>query len=137
MISTEEPKVSWEANGCKMKTFVRHLPFTLERFRTLKEVSDLPGIRWFGGFCRLYILTPKTVADSIETMERLVKGTESLRQEWEMNLQQTFNQCDGAASLRKCGCLSGKQYADCCGKFIEDPKHKERRKAIEGAKDAR
>lgn len=130
-IRNEEPWVGWEANGCKMKTRVTHLPFTLEVFRNSKLDKKLPGCVTFGGFCRSYVIAHKTVQDSIEVMERLLRGTESLRQELEMDFQKTFNEIPRAASVRRCGCLSGLQYADCCGKFIESAGHKELRKAIE------
>jgi hypothetical protein len=64
-------------------------------------------------------------------MERLQKGTESLRQELEQNTQQLYNQMSHGFSARKCGCMSGMIYVDCCGKFIESPKHKETREAAE------
>ena len=47
-----------------------------------------------------------------------------------MDTQKMINGVAGLASVRKCGCLSGKQYADCCGKYIEDPEHKELRKSL-------
>lgn len=132
-ISTKEPLVSWEANGCKMKTYVRHLPFVLAAFRGLKPVVALPGIVGLGGFCRKYFLSPKTASDSIETMERLLRGTESLRQELEADLQRVFNEIPGQASARKCGCMSGLMYGDCCGKFIETQEHRDNRKVITGS----
>jgi hypothetical protein len=135
-ICQDEPKVGWEANGCTMKTYVRHLPFTLATFRDLRPLEDFPAVTGFGGFCRRYILTPKTVAESMPIMERLLKGTESLRQELERDLQRTFNATTHGFSARKCGCLSGKMYGDCCGKSIETPAHREMRKAATEQRDS-
>lgn len=130
-VGTKEPKVGWEANGCPIKTYVRHLPFTLEMFKRLEPKDPkLPGIVGFGGFCRVYLFSTKTIEESIPQMERLLKGTESLRQELEMDMQNMFNRSPHTASARKCGCMSGLQYAECCGKFIETPEHKEKRELM-------
>lgn len=128
-----EPKVTWEANGCKMKTRVTHLPFTLDAFKALKEHKHLKGCVSFGGFHRVYILSLKTIHDSIEVMERLLRGTESLRQELEIDMQKTMNQSEHAFSVRKCGCMSGNLYVECCGKAVESERHKEIRKAAMGS----
>ena len=130
-VSGDEPTVSWESNGAKLKTYVRHLPFVLEAFQGLKPYKKLPDLYVIGGFCRSYLLALKTVHDSIEVMDRLVKGTESLRQELEQNTQKLYNEMTHGFSARKCGCMSGKIYVECCGKFIESPKHKETREAAE------
>lgn len=132
-ISTREPMVSCEANGTKLKTYVRHLPFVLEAFQGLKPYKKLPDLYIMGGFCRIYLLGQKTVHDSIEVMERLLKGTESLRQELEQDTQKTYNEMSHGISMRKCGCMSGKMYVECCGKFIESPNHKDTREAVEGS----
>lgn len=131
MVRLNEPEVAWEANGCKIKTRVRVLPFLISRFEDLKPVPEIPRLVGFGGFCRQYFLSPKTVEGSLETMRRLLKGTESLRQEVEMDIHKTLNEHGNAASLRKCGCMSGKMYGDCCGKFIESKEHRELRRAID------
>lgn len=130
-ISTKEPMVAWEANGAKLKTYVRHLPFALEAFQGLEPYKKLPDLYIMGGFCRVYLIGKKTIHDSIEVMERLQKGTESLRQELEQDAQHLFNSMSHGFSSRKCGCLSGKIYVECCGKFIETPNHKELRKSVE------
>lgn len=130
-VSADEPMVSWESNDTKLKTYVRHLPFVLEAFQELKPYTKLPDLYVMGGFCRRYLLGKKTVHDSVEVMGRLVNGTESLRQELEQSTQQLYNQMTHAFSARKCGCMSGKVYVECCGKFIESPKHKETREATE------
>jgi hypothetical protein len=130
-IISGEPCVAWEANGCRMKTYVRHLPFLLDTFKSLKTHDELKGMLVMGGFCRLYVIGTRTRDESIETMERLVRGTESLRQETEMSLQNCMNKSPNAASLRKCGCMSGKLYVECCGKYVESQKHKENREAIQ------
>jgi hypothetical protein len=127
-----EPKVSWEANGCKMRTRVTHLPFALEAFQTLKEDDELKGCVQLRGFMRHYVLSIKTVKDSIEVMGRLLRGTESLRQELEIDMQKVMNQSEHAFSVRKCGCMSGKIYVECCGKFVESEKHKETRQSAMG-----
>lgn len=131
-VSADEPMVSWEANGAGMKTYVRHLPFVLEAFQGMKPYKKLPELFIMGGFCRSYLFGHKTVHDSIEVMERLQKGTESLRQELEQGTQKLYNQMSHGFSARKCGCMSGKIYVECCGKFIESPRHKETREAAEG-----
>lgn len=130
MIHRNEPLLSWEANNCRMKTYVRQLPFLLEEFQHLKLVEAFPDVVGFGGFCRKYFLSPKTVTQSIKDMKRLLRGTESLRQELEMDMHKALNKTVHAASLRKCGCMSGKMYGDCCGKHIESREHRDRRKAI-------
>lgn len=126
-----EPEVGWEANGSKLKTFVRALPFVLESFQELKPNERVPEIYGMGGFHRAYYFSKKTVLESIAEMERLLKGTESLRQELEIGHQRIFNQVEGGISLRKCGCLSGLLYVECCGKSVESKTHKEMR---EGSK---
>lgn len=129
-ILIDEPRVGWEANKCSLKTYVRHLPFALEQFRRLKaRDANIPGCVGFGGFCRVYVMAEQTVTDSIPIMERLVRGTESLRQELEMSVQQDFNEMEHGLSVRKCGCLSGLMYVECCGKFIETRRHKETRES--------
>ena len=45
----------------------------------------------FGGFHRLYAISTKTRDEALPIMRRLLKGTESLRQEREIALQETFN----------------------------------------------
>jgi hypothetical protein len=130
-IAQDEPLVKWEANGCHMKTYVRHLPFTLDVFRGLKvRDAKLPGCVGFTGFCRVYVLSDKTRLESVEVMESLLKGTESLRQELELDQQKLFNGMSHGFSARKCGCLSGKMYVECCGKFIESKEHKKTREAL-------
>jgi hypothetical protein len=134
-VSTEEPMIAWEANnGAVLKTYVRHLPFILESFRRLKPDKNLPDLRAMRGFCRLYIISGKTIAESIEAMERLQKGTESLRQELELSMQQGFNKMSHGFSARKCGCMSGRIYVECCGKSVESPSHKEVREAVDPKK---
>lgn len=128
-VRTKEPMIGWEANGTKQKTFVRHLPFVLEAFQGLKPDRNLPSLCRMGGFCRTYLLAVKTVRESIEVMERLQKGTESLRQELELDAQAIFNGMTKGFNARTCGCLSGKIYVECCGKFVESPGHKELRES--------
>lgn len=129
-VRQDEAKVSWEANGCRMKTYVRHLPFVLDTFRWLKASDPLiPGCAGFGGFCRAYIMSERTIRESVVVMERLLRGTESLRQELEMGMQGVMNRA-GAVSLRKCGCMSGLMYAECCGKHIEGEEHKRLRESV-------
>lgn len=130
-VRQNEPKVSWEANGCKMRTFVTHLPFLLDTFRKITEDPKLPGCVTFNGFARHYVLTLETVRDSLQNMESLLRGTESLRQELEIETQRIFNESPNVASVRKCGCMSGKAYGDCCGKHVETQEHRQRRGSIE------
>jgi hypothetical protein len=124
MIRQGEPKVAWFSNDCGFKTFVRHLPFVLEAMEGRKLHKELQGCIVFGGFCRKYIISNKTRLSSIETMRQLAKGTESLRQEGEIELQKVLANVndDGgnprALSLRKCGCMSDKMYTECCGKYV-------------------
>lgn len=134
MVRVGDPTVSWEANGCKMRTKVRQLPFILDIFSTYKEAKNLPGFLAFGGFHRVYILSVKTTQESIADLERLVRGTESLRQELEIDFQKAIDSTMAltggrAVSARKCGCLSGLVYGDCCGKAVELPEAKALRKA--------
>lgn len=131
-VGMHEAKVSWEANGCGMATYVRHLPFALDTFRNLKPRKHLVGCVEFGGFCRSYVLSERTVRESIPVMERLARGTESLRQEAEIEIQKTFNMAPNTFSVRKCGCLSGLAYVECCGKSVEGPRHKDLRGDMTG-----
>ena len=120
MICTTDPKVSWEANGCKMKTWVTHLPFLIHQFEGQKISEELrKDLIMFRGFHRIYAISQKTRDEALPVMRRLLKGTESLRQEREIALQKTVNATKGRAfSFRKCGCLSGEMYIKCCGKFV-------------------
>lgn len=127
-VRANEPTVSWKANGCTMKTYVRHLPFALDVLKELRaEDPNIAGCLGFRGFARIYLFSIQTRDEAILEMERLLKGTESLRQELEMDMQEMFNKNVHVFSARKCGCLSGKMYVDCCGKHVESPDHKDRR----------
>lgn len=130
MVRFTEPKLSWEANGCRMRTFVRHLPFLIDAFRTAEPRSKYHGMIVITGFARVYVLSPATRDASIPVMERLLKGTESLRQELELDTQKVMNESPHSASFRKCGCLSGLLYVECCGKFVESEQHKAARKEL-------
>ncbi len=120
MICTTDPKVSWEVNDCNMKTWVTHLPFVIRQFEGQKISEELrKDLIMFRGFHRIYAISQKTRDEALPVMRRLLKGTESLRQEREIALQKTVNATKGGAfSFRKCGCLSGEMYVKCCGKFV-------------------
>ena len=132
MVRFTEPKLAWEANGCKIGTFVRHLPFLIDAFRQAEPRVKYHGMIVISGFCRTYVISPSTRDASIPVMERLQKGTESLRQELELDTQKAMNESPHGASFRKCGCLSGLLYVECCGKFVESEHHKAMRKDLKG-----
>lgn len=118
-ISVSEPSIFWVSNGAGMKTYTRHLPFVLEAFRGLKPDQRLPGMRRFGGFCRIYIISEPTIQAAMVDLERLVRENEATRQELERETQDRYDGMKHNFSMRKCGCLSGNTYVECCGKGKE------------------
>ena len=118
MVRVKEPQISWLANGARIKVSVRGLPFALEHLDSLRPSKTLEGCLEASGFCRHYVIAEKTRDDSVVQMRRLLKGTESLRQEVEIGLQKAVDASPHARSVRKCGCMSGKQYIECCGKYV-------------------
>lgn len=135
MVRFTEPKLAWEANGCKMATFVRHLPFLIDAFRTAEPRSKYHGMIVMSGFARTYVLAPLTGDTALPVMEGLLKGTESLRQELELDTQKVMNDSPHGASYRKCGCLSGLLYVECCGKFVESEQHRATRNDLKGMRN--
>lgn len=134
MIMVDEPKISWEANGCKLETYVQQLPFAVDLLKQLlKKERDpnLPGVVGFRGFCRIYVMGEKTVTDAIAAAERLTKETEAQRKELERKNQEFMNTVSHSVSMRPCSCLSGKLYVECCGKGTEGEAHKQIRQGIQ------
>ncbi len=119
MVRVDEPTVSWEANSCPMKTRVTHLPFTIEVLQGEPSKELRGDLIMFKGFHRIYALSQKTRDEAVVVMKRLLKGTESLRQELELDTQKSVNGVKHFFSARKCGCLSGKMYVECCGKYVK------------------
>lgn len=116
MVRKGEPRVQFVANETPFAMHVRQLPFVIEHFEATKDDDPgMQGVIHMGGFCRHYIISLKTRDAAVEEMKNLLKGTESLRQEEEIRVHQLMNRA-GGVSLRQCGCLSGKKYAECCGK---------------------
>lgn len=130
-VGTKEATVQWVANGCPMETYVRHLPFAIDALRHLKLRDErLPGCLGFGGFIRVYIISEKTRDAALVEMERLLEETDARRKEIEEAMQRDMNVTPNLASVRKCGCLSGLQYVECCGKGNESESHRKARRAI-------
>lgn len=133
-IGVQEATVTWDANGCPMKTYVRQLPFLLDTMRHLKVKDEkLPGCVGLGGWMRIYIFSQATRDAAIVALEKLVKEHEAERQRAEAEMQDVMNQAIHGASVRKCGCMSGLMYVECCGKGIESDGHRELRRGISGA----
>jgi hypothetical protein len=123
MVSSTEARIYWNANGSRFGSFVRQLPFAISHFQGKHEPTTKPPGCWiFDGFMRRYILSVDTIQPCIDEMKSLLKGTESLRQEAEMEMQQVVNGANKGGmrvlSERKCGCMSGKKYTECCGKAL-------------------
>jgi len=132
MVMIKEAKVAWEANGCKFETYARQIPILLGTFKRIlgRPVPEFPSCTGFGGFCRKYFFSLKTVTDSIPILERLAVETDEDRLKTEGELQDALNRTPNATSVRTCSCDSGRQYADCCGKGTESPEQNSLRRGI-------
>ena len=77
MVKVDEPSVSWQANGVKFSAMLHQLEDLACMFENAHvSKTAAPGCLKIGGFCRLYLLSEKTVKACLKALPKLVKKYE-------------------------------------------------------------